>query len=102
MNDLADLADLRRPFPIDARDLHARLGVGRDFTTWIKERLARLLFRRGKDLLPYQDFIEAGYFAVRESPYTTKDGREHLFSQTMVTGKGEVWLAKRFPEAVHA
>ena len=34
---------------VDARDLHAFLGVGRDFTNWIKNRIKQWGFKEGKD-----------------------------------------------------
>lgn len=34
---------------MDARDLHARLGVGRDFNTWIKDRITQYGFEDGVD-----------------------------------------------------
>ena len=34
---------------INARDLHAALGVGRDFSTWIKDRFEKYSFVCGKD-----------------------------------------------------
>lgn len=37
---------------INARDLHASLGVGRDFSTWIKERIEKYGFIEGKDFSP--------------------------------------------------
>ena len=37
---------------IDARDLHARLGVGRDFSNWIKDRIAQYDFVEGEDFSP--------------------------------------------------
>lgn len=33
----------------DARDLHAGLGVGRDYTNWIKARIAKFAFKEGAD-----------------------------------------------------
>lgn len=36
----------------NARDLHAALEVGRDFTTWIKERIAEYGFVSGEDFSP--------------------------------------------------
>lgn len=33
----------------DARTLHAGLKVGKDYTTWIKERIAKFGFNDGKD-----------------------------------------------------
>jgi anti-repressor protein len=36
---------------VDARQLHEFLGVGRDFTTWIKERIAEFEFFDGEDFI---------------------------------------------------
>jgi len=60
----------------------------------------RVLFR-GADhrWRPYQEWIEAGYFTMKESTYDTPAG-PHITIQTYVTGRGELWLAKRlFMEA---
>jgi phage antirepressor YoqD-like protein len=45
------------------------------------------------DGLPYQRYIELGYFVVKEKTYQ-QNGSEHLYSQPFVTGKGLTWLAK--------
>lgn len=37
----------------DARDLHSFLAVGRDFSTWIKERIGQYGFIEGEDFLPF-------------------------------------------------
>jgi len=36
-------------FRVDARDVHAFLGVGKDFSTWIAERIKSFEFVRGED-----------------------------------------------------
>ncbi len=36
---------------VNARDLHAFLGVGKDFSTWIKERIAKFNFTEGQDFV---------------------------------------------------
>jgi len=57
-----------------------------------------IIFRSRGIWLPYQEHIEAGRFVVRETTYRDADDNEKLTSQTYVTGKGEVWLAKQlFP-----
>jgi anti-repressor protein len=53
-----------------------------------------ILFRRGDSWVPYQQYIEYGYFLVRESTYEM-NGIDHLYSKTYVTGKGEIWVAKQ-------
>ncbi len=42
---------------VDARKLHNKLGVGRDFTTWIKDRIARYGFVENED---YMVFTNSG------------------------------------------
>jgi len=65
------------------------LGLGRT-------RLFELL--REKQILtptniPYQSFIERGYFLVRESVWS--DGvDDHLYAKPLVTGKGLTWIAR--------
>lgn len=40
---------------VNGRDLHAFLGVGRDFATWIKDRIAAYEFAEGVDYVTTQD-----------------------------------------------
>jgi anti-repressor protein len=54
-----------------------------------------ILYRRGRSILPSQEHIEAGRLVVRERTFTINE-QEHLYSQTFVTGKGEVWLVRQF------
>ena len=37
---------------VDARELHAALGVGKDFSTWIKDRFEKYGFEEGKSYSP--------------------------------------------------
>jgi anti-repressor protein len=46
--------------------------------------------------LPYQDFIDGGYFRVIEQKWESKAGRVNLATKTLITGKGLLWLQKRF------
>ncbi|MEM4987492.1 phage antirepressor KilAC domain-containing protein [Collimonas sp. H4R21] len=47
--------------------------------------------------LPFQKFIDRGYFRVIEKkPWTDSSGNEHPTFTTMVTGRGQEWLAKRY------
>ena len=41
--------------------------------------------------LPYQRYIDRGYFAVKESVFET-DGLKKTYQQTLVTGKGQVFI----------
>jgi anti-repressor protein len=47
--------------------------------------------------LPYQKYIDREYFSVIEQqPYTDSKGVTHATFTTMVTGAGQVFLAKRY------
>lgn len=57
-----------------------------------------ILYRLRGNLVPKQEYIDRGYFQVKERTYAGSAGAPHLSTQTLVTGKGEVWLAKQlFP-----
>ncbi|MCD1654732.1 phage antirepressor KilAC domain-containing protein [Treponema zuelzerae] len=57
----------------------------------------KILYRLRGNWIPHQEYIDLGYFVVKERTYGDEESA-HLSSQTYVTGKGEVWLAKRmFP-----
>ncbi len=43
-------------FMVNARDLHAFLGVGKDFSTWIKDRIAKFGFIEGQDYVCVECF----------------------------------------------
>jgi phage antirepressor YoqD-like protein len=52
------------------------------------------------DNMPYQRYIDSEYFVVIEqTPYTDRNGKAHPTFTTMVTGKGQVWLEKKYREA---
>lgn len=47
--------------------------------------------------LPYQRYIDGELFVVTEQiPYTDSKGKTHPIFTTMVTGKGQVWLEKKY------
>lgn len=56
----------------------------------------RILYRNRGAWVPYQEHVDAGRFVVRERTFRDGEEVDHLVSQTYVTGKGEVWLAKQF------
>lgn len=50
-----------------------------------------------KNNLPYQKYIDKGYFTVIEQdPYTDSKGVSHPTFTAMVTGAGQVFLARRY------
>lgn len=49
------------------------------------------------DRTPHQKYIDRGYFkVVEQNPWRDSAGNMHPTFTTMVTGAGQVWLAKRF------
>ena len=51
MNELLKLDDKGNQ-AVSARELHAALGMGRDFSTWIKDRVEKYGFVEGRDYSP--------------------------------------------------
>lgn len=47
-------------FCVDARELHKELGVGRDFTTWIKARVSKYKIEENKDYIVKIGFHQNG------------------------------------------
>lgn len=45
--------------------------------------------------VPYQKYIENGYFKVKEVCKSNSYGNKMLFSTTYITGKGQIWLYKK-------
>lgn len=47
--------------------------------------------------LPYQRYIDQELFVVIEqTPYTDRNGKAHPTFTTMVTGRGQVWIEKKY------
>lgn len=47
--------------------------------------------------LPKQEYKDRGYFVTKEEPYNRGD-KDCLYTKIYVTGKGEIWLAKKLTE----
>lgn len=45
--------------------------------------------------LPYQQYLDAGYFRVIERQYNDGRGESHTYTRTLVTGKGLAFIQKR-------
>jgi len=69
-----------------------------------QNRLFRLLYEHNilmpANRLPYQEFIDRGYFRVIEQkPWQDSTGRTFVPTKTLVTGKGLAWIQKKwFPK----
>ena len=59
---------------------------------WLKKR-KYLTFNN----IPYQKYIDAGYFVVKET-FFIKNGKKKTYQQTLVTGKGQVYLMSKLRE----
>ncbi|MBP3380418.1 MAG: phage antirepressor KilAC domain-containing protein [Ruminococcus sp.] len=62
-----------------------------------RNRLFKWLRKKGilmSDNLPYQKYIENGYFAVKETVFET-DSFSKTYQQTLVTGKGQRYVISR-------
>ncbi|ACK79879.1 conserved hypothetical protein [Acidithiobacillus ferrooxidans ATCC 23270] len=64
---------------VNARDLHAFLEVGRDFTNWIKNRIKQWGFVEGKDYIRLEGLI---------SPILASKGRKENVCSPVLASKG--------------
>ncbi|MDF4625023.1 phage antirepressor KilAC domain-containing protein [Vibrio parahaemolyticus] len=64
-------------------------------------RELKIFISRGNSYnLPYQEFVERGYFTVKQGTYET-NSETRISHTAMVTGKGEIWLRKKLIETGH-
>ncbi|HDI3291967.1 TPA: phage antirepressor KilAC domain-containing protein [Vibrio cholerae] len=62
-------------------------------------RELKILIPQGQNYnIPYQEFIDRGYFTIKQGTFET--GEETRISHTpLITGKGEIWLRKKLLDA---
>lgn len=74
------------------------IGIGR--TTFFRMLRADKILM--EDNLPYQRYIDSDFFVVIEQiPFTDSNGKSHPVFTTMVTGKGQVWLERKYRVPAH-
>ena len=74
------------------------IGIGQN-TLFKHLRNMRVLMEGGsRHNLPLQEYIDRGYFTVRESTYET-NGETRLSFTPMITGKGQQWLSGKLLSA---
>lgn len=56
-----------------------------------------ILFKDNGVNLPKREYINQGYFEVKEEPYE-RNGNTYLYSRVYVTAKGLLWLEKKTPK----
>ena len=87
VSDSTNLIDVNKMAKLCA-DHGIRIGRNRLFA-WLRSR--RILMDGN---IPYQEYIENGYFRVKESVYET-NGQTRTYQQTFVTGKGQQYILSR-------
>lgn len=70
------------------------LGTGQNrMFAWLRDQ--RILMSSN---MPYQRFVDEGYFRIVEGQYTDRRRESHTYTRTLVTGKGFAYIQKRFGE----
>ena len=87
VSDSTNLIDVNKMAKLCA-DHGIRIGRNRLFA-WLRSR--RILMGGN---IPYQEYIENGYFRVKESVYES-NGQTRTYQQTFVTGKGQQYILSR-------
>ena len=87
VGDSTNVIDVNRMAKLCA-DHGIRIGRNRLFA-WMR---SRGILMGGN--IPYQEYIENGYFRVKESVYET-NGQTRTYQQTFVTGKGQQYILSR-------
>lgn len=87
VSDSTNLIDVNKMAKLCA-DHGIRIGRNRLFS-WLR---SRGILMGGN--IPYQEYIENGYFRVKESVYET-NGQTRTYQQTFVTGKGQQYILSR-------
>ena len=87
VSDSTNLIDVKKMAKLCA-DHGIRIGRNRLFA-WMR---ARGILMGGN--IPYQEYIENGYFRVKESVYES-NGQTRTYQQTFVTGKGQQYILSR-------
>lgn len=76
-----------------AKAIGAEYGLG-EKKLFALLRKKDILFKKNGYNVPYQHYIDLRYFVVRERP-VTRNGDTFNASTTLVTPKGEAWLARK-------
>ena len=82
-----------------ATDNGIRIGRNRLFQ-WLRDIGVLIRSSNPKRNLPYQDYLDRGYFKVREKCFQFH-GAYRLYYQTMVTGKGQLYIIGRLRNEYH-
>lgn len=69
------------------------IGIG-SITLFSLLREKRIFYKQDNINLPYQQYIDSGYFVVKEEVFKNKDKNETYF-RIFITGKGQQWLERK-------
>ncbi|ABN53664.1 MAG TPA: phage antirepressor Ant [Hungateiclostridium thermocellum] len=81
----------------DAIDMNRAAKLIYEETRLGRNKLFKLLRDKGilmKDNIPYQEYIDKGYFRTIEQKYTKPDGTTHIYIKTLVYQKGLDFIRK--------
>lgn len=81
----------------DAIDMNRAAKLIYEETRLGRNKLFKLLRDKGilmKDNIPYQEYIDKGYFRTIEQKYTKLDGTTHIYIKTLVYQKGLDFIRK--------
>jgi anti-repressor protein len=76
------------------------IGVFAKMVGWGQNKLfdflrnSKILFKKGFDNVPYQDYLERGYFVVKTTPIKMGE-RVETRAVTLVTPKGQEWIYRK-------
>jgi prophage antirepressor-like protein len=85
----------------DAIDMNRAAKLIYEETRLGRNKLFKLLRDKGilmKDNIPYQEYIDKGYFRTIEQKYTKPDGTTHIYIKTLVYQKGLDFIRKVIKE----
>lgn len=91
VSDTTDLIDMKTMAKL-LKDSNIDIGRNRLFEFL---RIKKILM---KDNQPYQQYVDVGYFKVIEHTYTDFLGQTKTRRQTLVTGKGQLYITKKVKE----
>lgn len=92
VSDSSNLIDMGRMAKL-LKDEHINIGRNRLFA-WLRNNNILM-----DDNIPYQRYIDGGYFQVRESTYETPYGTKTQ-QTTYVTGKGQIYITEKLRKEV--
>jgi phage anti-repressor protein len=73
MNELIPVVEYQGKQGVNARDLHMRLEVGRDFSNWIKDRIKKYGFVEGEDYIKQLNLSSPNLASSKARPQTLID-----------------------------